>query len=130
MDQVCETVWKMIVTARVRGEWDVEASLKELARAFDCSTRPRTVELREYPEFDKVEAPSPPPFSEIWYRVGYQLCSSATTEIMEEADTTDINEAAGWLAENGAAGDESGRAGLFQGCFDALSGHEPFIHDD
>ena len=129
VDDVCETVWKMIVTARVRGNRDVEAGLKNLARAFDCSARPETVELREYPELDDIDAPTPPPFSEQWYRVGYQLCSMAPAQIMADAGTDDVRQAATWVAENGAAADASGRAGLFQGCFDALSGDSPLPSD-
>ncbi len=119
----------MIVTARVRGDREAESKLKSLARAFDCSTRPTTVELREYSELDNLDVPTPPPFSELWYRVGYQLCSQAPARIMEESNTTDVREAAQWLAENTAAGDESGRAGIFQGCIDALTGEGPFIPD-
>lgn len=122
MDDICVVIWKMIATARTRGYRDEEAGLKALARAFGCSSKPDSVEIRAYPEIDDIPPPTPPPFSEQWYRVGFQVCSAAPERIFNESGTKDPQAAASWVAEKSAADDESGRAGLFQGCFDALTG--------
>jgi len=87
-----------------------------------CISRPDTVPHRFYLEVVEVPKPTPPPYSVEWYRVGYQSCSSDPNQVYSEAGTEDPQEAAEWYADQGAAGDPSGTAGLFQGCYDALTG--------
>ena len=118
----------MISNARLAERWAEEGELKELARSFDCSSRPKSVPYQHYPEMEGAPRPVSPPYSEMWYRVGYLSCSFNAEDIFLSAGTDDPTEAASWYAENSVAGDELGRRGLFQGCVDALTGEPSFHH--
>lgn len=127
---VCGTIWKKISNARLRRQLDEEAALKLLARTFGCGVRPASVPHQLYPEVDEVPTPVPPPFSESWYRIGFMACSADPGGVYSEAGTDDPVDAAAWYVENSAAGDESGRRGLFQGCYDALTGQTNLLDSE
>lgn len=126
VEDPCELIWKLISNARLNGRRSEEGELKEVARSFGCSARPDSVPYRFYPEVEGTPKPVSPPYSELWYRVGYLSCSFTPDEIFAAAGSDDPMEAASWYADNSVAGDESGQKGLFQGCFDALTGAANF----
>ena len=122
----CELIWMKISNAKLDDSLDEEERLKEIARAFACGSRPESIPHRRYPDVDHVDVPTPPPFSMNWYRVGYERCANDSDSIFAQAGTADPEAAAEWLAGESAAGDETGQAGLKQGCIDALRGLDPF----